>query len=127
LPDYYEIPILGVATIVARERWLINGYGGPAIGFNTVAKRKLEIPHVNADCENTGGSSERELDFSDSVRKTDVGGVIGGDVVFHFGPIDFVGDIRWTFGIRKFRSFPLTNADTKNSAFSFMMGIGMRL
>ena len=40
--EYFEIPILGVITIRTWEHVILNAFGGPAVGFNTDAGRKIK-------------------------------------------------------------------------------------
>lgn len=146
--EYFEIPILGVLSILTRENTIINVFAGPALAIKTNATRKIKAPIEDEQGKEVGEIEEdmglgkvpllgacrySTLNSSEGcvlprlrVNEADLGIVVGTGVVFEIGRMNFVGDVRWTFGLTKYRSSD-TNADVKNSAFSFMMGIAFRL
>ncbi len=114
--DYFEVPLL-LKLIIPVEGSNIRPsiFAGPAIGFNTTAKVKVEFD----------GESE-EVDLKDDTKSTDFSLVFGGGLGFMVGNNELGFDIRYILGLSSIDDSS-DEVDLKNTAFSFNVYFGFSL
>ena len=111
--DYFEIPLLAVFSIPAGTSGIFDIFAGPAVGFNVTAKEKYE-----------SASGSEEADIED-VTGTDFGGVLGVGFTLALDSMNLFADARWEMGFTNI--IDVEDADVKNNAFGFMIGVGFPL
>lgn len=114
---YFEMPLLAVLNIPVGETATFNVMAGPAISFKTSAELQMDIAIMGYFLDETE-------DIDDYVKGTDIGGVIGGGFSFEVGQVNLFVDGRWTFGFSSIDDSG-EDIDVKNSALSFMAGVGI--
>jgi len=133
--DYVEIPILVKVAIPTEGQVTPTFFAGPAIGFKTAAKAKVE-----ASVGSVSGSGD--IDISNAAD-VDFGLAFGGGADFATTNFTIVLDVRYTLGLTKvyddtdpwdesavLTELPISDSDTgiapdvKNGAFTVMVGIG---
>ncbi len=114
--DYFEVPLL-LKLIIPLEGSNIRPsiFAGPAIGFNTTSKIKVEFD----------GESE-EVDMKDDTKSTDFSLVFGGGIGFMVGKNELGFDIRYILGLSSIDDSS-DAIDLKNTAFSFNVYFGFSL
>jgi hypothetical protein len=114
--DYFEVPLL-LKLIIPVEGSNIRPsvFAGPAIGFNTTSKIKVEFD----------GESE-EVDMKDDTKPTDFSLVFGGGLGFMVGKNELGFDIRYILGLSSIDDSS-DEIDLKNTAFSFNVYFGFSL
>jgi hypothetical protein len=118
--NYFEVPLLGVATFPTGTASAFELFAGPSFAFKTSAKLKEEITF------STLGASQTETqttDVGDSFKSTDVGGVLGAGIVFHRDTHPLFMEARWTMGFTEIDNTG-GGADWKNSAIAINLGVG---
>ncbi len=114
--DYFEVPLL-LKLIIPLEGSNIRPsiFAGPAIGFNTTSKIKVEFD----------GESE-EVDMKDDTKSTDFSLVFGGGIGFMVGKNELGVDIRYILGLSTIDNSS-DAFDLKNSAINFNVYFGFSL
>lgn len=121
--DYFEIPLLAVFSFPVSPTATFDVFAGPALAFNTKAEWDAEFVISMA------GDSEKEsekIDMKDNVEGMDFGGVLGAGVSFELPSVVLFGEARWTYGFKEIDK-STDQMDIKNSAFGFMVGVGIPL
>src|SRR5207237_9646654 len=93
--NYFEIPILGVASFPAGPNSVFELFAGPSFAFRSTAKIKEEVTLSYQ------GQSQTEVQTSDvrgSFKGTDLGGVLGAGMSFKIGAPVLFAEARWTAG-----------------------------
>ena len=113
--DYIEIPIL-VKLLIPIENSPIRPsvFAGPAVGFNTTAKGKVEY---------MGQSAEQDLE---NVASTEFSLVFGAGLGFPVGNNELGFDVRYLLGLTTLDD-SADNADIKNSVFNINAYFGFSL
>ncbi len=113
--DYFEVPLL-LKLIIPIEGSNIRPsiFAGPAIGFNTTSKVKVEFD----------GESQEE-DLKDA-KSTDFSLVFGGGIGFMVGKNELGVDIRYILGLSSIDDSSEA-VDLKNTAISFNVYFGFSL
>jgi hypothetical protein len=120
--DYFEIPLLAVFSFPAGATTTFDVFAGPALAFKTAAEFETE---VTLSVEGYSQTATETVDIGDEVNGTDFGGVLGAGLTFNLTTVSLFAEARWTFG---FTNVPEDDdADFKNSAFGFMVGLGIPL
>ena len=114
--DYIEVPLL-LKLIIPVEGSKIRPsiFAGPAVGFNTTAKIKVEFDGESA-----------EEDIKEDVTSTDFGLVFGGGLGFMIGKNELGFDIRYILGLSSIDDSS-DEIDLKNTAFNFNVYFGFSL
>jgi hypothetical protein len=114
--DYFEVPLL-LKLIIPIEGSNIRPsiFAGPAIGFNTTAKLKVEFD----------GESEEE-DLKDDTESTDFSLVFGGGIGFMVGKNELGVDIRYILGLSTIDNSS-DAFDLKNNAININVYFGFSL
>jgi len=114
--DYFEVPLL-LKLIIPIEGSNIRPsiFAGPAIGFNTTSKVKVEFD----------GESQEE-DLKDDIKSTDFSLVFGGGIGFMVGKNELGVDIRYILGLSSIDDSSEA-FDLKNTAISFNVYFGFSL
>ncbi len=121
--DYFEFPLLAVVSFPVSESATFDFFAGPALAFNTKAEVEFEMT-ISMDGESqTDAETE---DIKDEVEGMDFGGVLGAGVSFDLDSVVLFGEARWTYGFKEIDKSS-DNLDIKNSAFGFMVGVGIPL
>jgi len=121
--DYFEFPLLAVFSFPISPTATFDLFAGPALAFNTNAEFGTE---VTMSFLGESESTTEKTDISDDVEGTDFGGVLGAGVTFDLQSVVLFGEARWTYGFSKIDKSS-DNMDIKNSAFGFMVGVGIPL
>jgi len=113
--DYIEIPLL-LKLIIPIEGSSVHPaiFAGPAVGFNTTAKGKVEY---------AGESYEDDLE---DIKSTDFGLVFGGGVGFPVGNNELGFDVRYILGLSSVDD-SADPADVKNNVINFNAYFGFNL
>ena len=113
--DYIEVPLL-LKLIIPIQGSSVHPaiFAGPAVGFKTTAKAKLEA----------GGESIEE-DLED-IKSTDFGLVFGGGVGFPVGNNELGLDVRYILGLSTWDD-SADPADLKNNVINFNVYFGFSL
>ena len=87
--DYFEVPLL-LKVVIPVEGSNVRPaiFAGPALGFNTTAKIKVEA-----------GDESGELDIKDETKSTDFSLVFGGGIGFMVGKNELGADVRYILGL----------------------------
>jgi len=114
--DYIEVPLL-LKLIIPVEGSNIRPsiFAGPAIGFNTTSKLKVEFD-----------DESEEVDMKDDTKSTDFSLVFGGGLGFMVGNNELGFDIRYILGLSSIDDSS-DEIDLKNTAFSFNVYFGFSL
>lgn len=114
--DYFEVPLL-LKLIIPVEGSNIRPaiFAGPAIGFNTTAKLKVEV-----------GDESGEVDIKDETKSTDFSLVFGGGIGFMVGKNELGADVRYILGLSTWddSSDPF---DLKNNVININVYFGFSL
>jgi hypothetical protein len=112
--DYIELPLLAVVSFPAGASGTFDIFAGPAVAFNLSAELEVEAQ---------GQSASEDIEDASS---TDFGGVVGAGFTLALTSVDIFADARWEWGFTNIIDSDL-DADIKNSAFGFMVGVGFPL
>jgi hypothetical protein len=112
--DYIELPLLAVVSFPAGASGTFDIFAGPALAFNLSAELEAEA---------AGQSASEDIENASS---TDFGGVVGAGFTLALTSVDIFADARWEWGFTNIVDSDL-EADIKNSAFGFMIGVGFPL
>ncbi|MGB5287559.1 MAG: porin family protein [Ignavibacteriaceae bacterium] len=114
--DYFEVPLL-LKLVIPVEGSSIRPsiFAGPAIGFNTTAKVKIEV-----------GDESAEQDIKDETKSTDFSLAFGGGIGFMVGKNELGVDIRYILGLSTIDDS--SDAwDLKNNVINFNVYFGFSL
>ncbi len=111
--DYIEFPLLAVVSFPAGASGTFDIFAGPAVAFNVSAE-------IEAEAE--GQSASEDIEDASS---TDFGGVVGAGFTLALTGANLFADARWEWGFTNI--VDVEDADIKNSAFGFMVGVGFPL
>jgi hypothetical protein len=113
--DYIEIPLL-IKFIIPMEGSSIKPaiFAGPAVGFNTTAKGKVEY---------SGESYEEDLT---DIASTEFAIIFGGGVGFPVGGNELGFDVRYNLGMTTIDD-SAAKADVKNNVINFNVYFGFSL
>jgi len=119
--DYFEIPILAVATFPAGPSGTFDIFAGPALGINLSGKQKTEWT--------AGGLSGTDEEDIEDIKSTDFGGVVGVGFTYALSTVNLFADARWEMGFTSIVDDPEAEdeVDIKNMGFAFMVGVGFPL
>ena len=113
--DYIEIPVL-LKLMIPLQGSTINPaiFAGPAVGFNTTHKVKVEVDNQSV-----------EQDIED-IKSTDFSLVFGGGIGFPVGQNEIGFDVRYILGLGTVDDSG-ADADVKNSVINFNVFFGFSL
>jgi hypothetical protein len=111
--DYIEFPLLAVVSFPTGPSGTFDIFAGPAAAFNVAAELEVEA----------GGQSASE--DIDNASSTDFGGVAGAGFTLALASVNLFADARWEWGFTDI--VDVEDADIKNSAFAFTVGVGFPL
>jgi len=112
--DYIEFPLLAVVSFPAGTSGTFDLFAGPAVAFNLNAELEVEAE---------GQSASEDIENASS---TDFGGVVGAGFTLALTSVNLFADARWEWGFTNIVDSDL-DADIKNNAFGFMIGVGFPL
>jgi hypothetical protein len=112
--DYVEFPLLAVVSFPAGSSGTFDIFAGPAVSFN-----------LSAEIEAKAGGQSASEDL-EGVSSVDFGGVLGAGFTLALTSVDLFADARWEWGFTSIDDSEI-EADIKNSAFGFMVGVGFPL
>lgn len=114
--DYVEFPLLAVWSVPAGTRATLDVFGGPALGFKSAAKLRIDVMGIS-----------EEADIKDTVKGTDVGLSFGAGVrILASETVNLLLDGRFTLGLSDFPEG--TGAPSlKNDALAFTAGLSFPL
>jgi hypothetical protein len=121
--DYFEIPLLAVFSFPISPSATFDVFAGPALAFNTNAEGESE---QSITFEGDTETISEKVDIKDDIEGTDFGGVLGAGVSFDLEKVVLFGEARWTYGFTKIDKSD-DAWDIKNSAFGFIVGVGIPL
>jgi hypothetical protein len=114
--DYIEVPLL-IKLLIPVEGSNVRPsiFAGPAVGFNTTSKAKIEV----------NGQSEEE-DLKEDTKSTDFSLAFGGGVGFMVGKNELGVDVRYILGLSTIDDS--SDAwDLKNNVINFNVYFGFSL
>ena len=113
--DYIEVPLL-LKLIIPIQGSSVHPavFAGPAVGFNTTAKGKIEY---------AGESYEEDLE---NIKSTEFSLVFGGGVGFPVGNNELGFDVRYNLGLTTIDD-SADAADVKNNVINFNVYFGFSL
>ena len=121
--DYFEIPILAVASFPAGASSTFEIFAGPGIAFRTAAKSKTEL---TLSLSGNSQTQSQSSDVSDSFKGTDFVGVLGAGMSFKVGAQALLLEARWTPGFTEIDDTG-SGQDWKNNGFAISAGVGFPL
>lgn len=124
--DYFEFPLLGVVSFPVGDAATFDIFAGPVLAFNTNAELEQE---VTLSANGYSETESEKIDISDDTKGTDFGGVLGAGITFKLERVSLFGEVRYEYGFTKIIESNGSNSDEdiKNSAFGFMVGVGIPL
>lgn len=117
--NYFEVPLLAVATFPTGETSAFEAFAGPSFAFKTSATIKEEITTSLLGSSQTQSQS---TDVGDSFKSTDLGGVVGAGMTFGSRAHPVFLEARWTMGFSEIDDTG-SGADWKNSAIAINLGV----
>jgi hypothetical protein len=107
--DYFEFPVVGMATFPAGPLG-VNGYGGFSVGYNASSKAVVEI----------GGTTD-SINIDALVKGADLSVVLGLGLTSEAGPVSIVVDGRFEYSLEDINS--AGTGEIRNGTFFFMAGL----
>ena len=109
--DYFEFPILGIATFPAGPVG-VDGYGGFSVGYNSSSKAVVEI-----------GGTTSTIDIGAFVKGVDLSAVFGLGLSFGVGSVNILADGRFEYSLNDINS--AGTGEIRNGTFYLMVGVAI--
>jgi hypothetical protein len=114
--NYLEVPLLLRLGLSRGGSVTPHVYAGPYFGLQL----SCTLEGTSADCDSVGSVNPKTVDL---------GGILGGGLDFHFGPLILTGGLRYAFGVSKVADFEFGSVreSAKNGTFAIYTGLAIKL